>query len=95
MGTSPTIINEIIRLSQQEGLKDSEIAEIIHYNRVSVQRIRKEYNIPTYNKDMRKDVAVVCPQCMKKYYIRRNEKAGICCPECTKIFEDLMRKGGS
>ena len=95
MGTSPTIINEIRRLSQEEGLKDAEIGDIIHYNRVSVQRIRKEYNIPTYNKDMRRDVKVKCPQCGRTYMIRRNEKAGICCPECTRIFEDLIRKGGS
>ena len=33
--TSPIIVNEIRRLSQEEGLKDIEIADIIKYNRVS------------------------------------------------------------
>ena len=60
--TSPIIVNEIRRLSQEEGLKDAEIADIIKYNRVSIQRIRNEHNIPTYNKDMRKDKRAVCPQ---------------------------------
>ena len=83
--TSPIIVNEIRRLSQEEGLKDSEIADIIKYNRVSIQRIRNENNIPTYNKDMRKDKKVICPQCGGDYLIRRNEKPGICCPKCVKI----------
>jgi hypothetical protein len=82
MKTSPIIVNEIRRLSQEEGLRDTEIAEIIQYNRVSVQKIRKAYNIPTYNKDMRKDKAVICPECKSMYYIRRNEEPKICCPAC-------------
>lgn len=80
--TSPIIVNEIRRLSQEEGLKDAEIADIIKYNRVSIQRIRNEHNIPTYNKDMRKDKRAVCPQCGNEYFIRRIEKPGICCPTC-------------
>lgn len=83
--TSPIIVNEIRRLSQEEGLKDSEIADIIKYNRVSIQRIRNEHNIPTYNKDVRKDKKVICPQCGGNYLIRRNEKPGICCPKCAEI----------
>lgn len=83
--TSPIIVNEIRRLSQEEGLKDSEIADIIKYNRVSIQRIRNEHDIPTYNKDVRKDKKVICPQCGGNYLIRRNEKPGICCPKCAEI----------
>ena len=83
--TSPIIVNEIRRLSQEEGLKDSEIADIIKYNRVSIQRIRNEHGIPTYNKDVRKDKKVICPQCGEDYLIRRNEKPGICCPKCAEI----------
>ena len=83
--TSPIIVNEIRRLSQEEGLKDSEIADIIKYNRVSIQRIRNEHNITTYNKDVRKDKKVICPQCGGNYLIRRNEKPGICCPKCAEI----------
>ena len=83
--TSPIIVNEIRRLSQEEGLKDSEIADIIKYNRVSIQRIRNEHNIPTYNKDVRKDKKVICPQCGGNYLVRRNEKPGICCPKCAEI----------
>jgi hypothetical protein len=82
MKTSPIIVEEIRRLSQEEGLKDSEIAEIIQYNRVSVQKIRKNNNIPSYNINVRKDKKEICPNCKKEYYIRRNEKPGICCPEC-------------
>ena len=84
MKTSPIIVNEVRRLSQEEGLMDAEIAEIIQYNRVSVQKIRKANNIPTYNKNMRKDKNVQCPHCGRSYFIRRCEEAKICCPDCEK-----------
>jgi transposase-like protein len=82
MKTSPIIVEEVRRLSQEEGLKDAEIADIIKYNRVTVQKIRKLHNIPTYNKEVRKDQSVVCPLCHNTYYIRRKEDPGICCPLC-------------
>ena len=73
--TSPIIINEIRRLSQEEGLKDDEIADIIKYN-----------------KEMRKDKKVICPQCGNDYLIRRNEKPGICCPKCAEIANTKIEK---
>ena len=87
MKTSPIIIEEIRRLSQEEGLKDTEIAEIIQYNRVTVQKIRKSNNIPTYNLSNRKDKITVCPLCKRSYYIRRCETPKICCPSCASDLE--------
>ena len=87
IGTSPLIVNEIRRLSQEEGLRDGEIAEAIKYNRVSVQRIREEYGIPKYNISMRKDKKVKCCWCGKEYMIRRCEHESICCPECAAEIE--------
>lgn len=88
--TSPIIVNEIRRLSQDEGLRDSEIAEIIKYNRVSIQRIRQDYGIPTYNIENRKDKDCVCPQCGNHYLIRRREKPGICCPTCAQMLNEKI-----
>ena len=90
--TSPIIVNEIRRLSQEEGLKDSEIADIIKYNRVSIQRIRQDNGIPTYNKDVRKDKKVVCPQCGEDYFIRRYEKPKVCCYKCEEIMNQKIRE---
>ena len=90
MNTSPIIVEKIRQLSQDEGLKDSEIAEIIKYNRVTVQKIRKNYNIPTYNKDNRKDKEAICPQCNSIYYIRRCEVPKVCCPICEKEFNQKI-----
>lgn len=89
--TSPIIVNEIRRLSQEEGLKDSEIADIIKYNRVSIQRIRAEHGIPTYNIERRKDKKVICPQCCNEYFIRRNEKPGICCSDCMESLNHAIQ----
>ena len=89
--TSPIIVNEIRRLSQEEGLKDVEIADVIKYNRVSVQRIRNENNIPKYNMDNRKDKKVICPQCCGQYFIRRKENPGICCPECIDKMNQAIK----
>lgn len=90
MKTSPIIVNEIRRLSQEEGLRDAEIANIIQYNRVSVQKIRKAYSIPTYKKERRKDKEEICPNCGRQYFIRRCERSKICCPAC----ESILNQGG-
>ena len=90
--TSPIIVNEIRRLSQEEGLRDSEIADIIKYNRVSIQRIRQDYGIPTYNIENRKDKDCVCPQCGNHYMIRRREVPGICCPDCEQAVTEKINK---
>ena len=83
MKTSPIIVNEIRRLSQEEGYKDTEIAEVIQYSRIAIQRIRKENNIPPYKKEMRKDKEVTCCNCNRKFLIRRIENT-VFCPECTE-----------
>ena len=90
--TSPILVNEIRRLSQEEGLRDSEIGDIIGYHRISIQRIREKYNIPIYNIEMRKDCEKKCPMCKKIYYIRRKDKKepNICCPECAEKYEEMI-----
>lgn len=92
MNTKQIIVDEIKRLSQEEGLKDNEIAEIIGYHKVSIARIRKEYGIPKCIMSNRKDKEVVCPLCHKKYFIRRNEKYGIGCPQCIAKTEVKFKK---
>jgi uncharacterized Zn-finger protein len=92
MNTKQIIVDEIKRLSQEEGLKDNEIAEIIGYHKVSVARIRKEYGIPKCIMSNRKDKEVVCPLCHKKYFIRRNEKYGIGCNDCLIKLEEKTKE---
>lgn len=87
--TSPIIVNEVRRLSQEEGLRDAEIADVIKYHRVTVQRIREANGIPTYNIDNRKDKRTLCPYCGKPYFIRRKETPGICCPDCIPVINSL------
>lgn len=51
--TSEFVINEIRRLSQEEGYKDNEIADVIGYHRITILRIRQKNGIPSYNKEAR------------------------------------------
>lgn len=76
------IIEQIRRLSQEEGLNDFEIGEQLGYARGSIQRIRRTYNIPVANKENRKDKSCKCMKCDKTFYIRRYESDKIFCPEC-------------
>lgn len=76
------IIEQIRRLSQEEGLNDFEIGEQLGYARGSIQRIRRTYNIPVANKENRKDKSCKCMKCDKTFYIRRHESNKIFCPEC-------------
>jgi transcriptional regulator with XRE-family HTH domain len=73
MNTNPIIVNEIRRLSQEEGLKDQEIAEIIHYNRVTISKIRKENDIPAYNKNVREKNKIKLSKSSKASYNRELE----------------------
>lgn len=76
------IVEQIIKLSQQEGLSDSEIGEQLGYARGSIQRIRRTYNIPIANKNNRKDKSCKCMKCDKEFYIRRNESNKLFCADC-------------
>lgn len=87
MASNSYVVNEIRRLAVEEGLNDKEIAEIIGCHRVSVNRIRSKHGIPKADYSIRKDKKIICPQCRKEYFIRRNEKPGVACPECARKHE--------
>ena len=82
------VVEQILKLSQEEGLSDSEIAEQLGYARGSIQRIRRMHNIPIANKDNRKDKPCKCMKCSKEFYIRRTESNKIFCPNC-EIIESV------
>lgn len=79
------IVEQITKLSQEEGLNDSEIGEQLGYARGSIQRIRRTYNIPVANRENRKDKDCKCMKCNSIFYIRRCESNKIFCPECEII----------
>lgn len=87
--TKKFIVDEIRRLSQDEGLTDEEISEKIGYTRVHIARIRKEYNIPKRNIGNRKDKPWKCPICKQVTYIRRNQSGAICCDECAEVISKM------
>jgi predicted transcriptional regulator len=78
------IIDEVYRLSQEEGMSDSQIAEMLECSRITVHRIRKQNNIPTANKDNIRDKFYICVKCHKKVMIRRSDKRKLYCEECFK-----------
>lgn len=78
------IVKEIVRLSQDEGLHEHEIAEEIGCGRSTVARYRKKYDIPKANLSNRKDKIFYCCRCGKKVVIRRFEKKRLYCEECVK-----------
>lgn len=76
------IVKEIERLSQEEGLIDSEIAEKIGCSRATVNRIRAKENIPTANLMKKKDKAFICRNCGKKDFVRRYQAKPVLCVNC-------------
>jgi rubrerythrin len=77
-----SVVNEIKHLSQDEGLMDDEIAELIGCSRATVNRERNKFEIPTANLANRKDKVYVCRQCGKEYLIRRKERKPRVCNNC-------------
>ena len=92
------IVEQIAKLSQEEGLNDSEIGEQLGYARGSIQRIRRAYDIPVANKLNRKDKPCKCMKCNKQFFIRRIESDKIYCPECEeteiKIYNKMLANKG-
>lgn len=76
------IVEEICRLSQDEGLHQDEIAKELGCSRPTVARYIKAYKIPKANLLNRKDKEFFCCRCGKKQVIRRWEKRRLYCDEC-------------
>lgn len=66
MGTS-----EIMRLSQDEGLYDHEIALLLGVHRTTVIRTRQRFKIPKAFLGNRKDKVAYCTACGASFLIRR------------------------
>ena len=75
-------VEKIETYSQEEGLKDHEISEILGCSRATVNRTRQAYGIPTANLRNRQDKACECEECGKVYNIRRKERRKKYCAEC-------------
>lgn len=76
------IIEEVRRLSQEEGLNDGEIAEKIGCSKSTIGRVRADNNIPKCNLKNKKDKSYICSSCSKQVFIARREKVKLYCKEC-------------
>jgi hypothetical protein len=79
------VVKEIERLSQEEGLNDQEISEVLGCSRATINRVRNEHGIPRANLANKKDKMYRCGKCGKEVYIRRKERRRLLCPECESI----------
>lgn len=82
-------VDEIIRLSQEEGLNDRQISEIVGCTRVTVTRIRNRNSIPTCEKCNRKDKSFKCINCGETIYIRRRDRRKAFCEKCCAELENI------
>lgn len=78
----PYLVEEIRRLSQDEGLSDKEIATVLGCSRATVNRARRAHDIPTANLDNRKDKEYTCTFCEKVVVIARKERKKRYCDDC-------------
>lgn len=81
------LVDEVRRLSQEEGLRDKEIAEILGMGYYTVWRIRKLNGIPKANLKMRKDKKYVCKRCGAEYVVRRCERRPRYCEMCRGVIK--------
>ena len=76
------VVDEIRRLSQQEGMNDSEIADYLGCSRATVNRTRKPHNIPKATLINRQDKRFRCGGCGKEALIRRGAPRRLYCKDC-------------
>lgn len=81
------VVDEIRKLSQDYGLTDVEIAELLGVSRVTVCRVRRENGIPRANRQNRMDKQYTCMRCHKVVTIPRKERKQRYCPECKAAVE--------
>jgi len=86
----PMIVDMIRQFSQEEGLKDHEIAQRMNLCRETVARIRTVHGIPKVNLKKRKDKTYHCIGCNKDHVIRREERKPVYCPECLYRINNNM-----
>lgn len=82
LALTPYLVEEVRRLSQEEGLNDQEIADIIGCSRATVNRARRANNIPTANLSNRKDKYYTCTFCGTDVVIPRKERKKRYCDDC-------------
>lgn len=80
----PYLVEQVRHLSQNEGLSDEEIAKQLGCSRATVNRTRKNHNIPLANLENRKDKSYTCVACNETIVIARKERKKRYCPECRK-----------
>lgn len=75
-------IDKVIYYTQEEGLKDHEVADILGCSRATVNRTRQAQGVPTANLRNRMDKECKCEECGKEYVIRRKERRKKYCEVC-------------
>lgn len=82
-------VNEVLRLSQDEGLNDRQIGEIMGCSRTTINRIRNRNNIPRCQSRNRLDKTYVCLNCGAEVTIRRKERRQAFCPKCKASINNI------
>lgn len=88
----PISVEIVTQLSQEEGMMDREISEILKCHRVTITRIRTRHNIPRPNLRNRRDKVQVCKRCNKEDILRRKQRIKKYCKDCQKIRDDERRE---
>lgn len=76
--------SQVRELSQEFGLNDRQIAEVLGCERVTITKLRKRHNIPVCNIMNRKDKTYICVMCGRTVAIRRRDRRKALCPECSE-----------
>lgn len=84
-------IKRVEELSQKEGLRDHEIADILGCSRATVNRTRRMYEIPMANLSNRQDKEFMCNYCGVTRFIRRKERRKKRCSECNKHKQSVTK----
>lgn len=83
-------IDSIKELSQEFGMTDTQIAEMIGCSRATVNRVRNKNNIPIRNVNNKMDKKYVCNECGSEVLIRRNEQKRFMCGDCMDKLKNII-----
>lgn len=75
-------VDKVRHLSQDKGLNDRQIAEVLGCYRSTITRLRKRHNIPRCDIGNRHDKSYICAECGDLVFIRRKDRRKALCSTC-------------
>lgn len=83
-------LDSIRELSQEFGMTDTQIAQMIGCSRATINRARNKHDIPIRNVKNKMDKSYICNECGNEILIKRSEQKRFICGDCMDKLKNII-----